>query len=79
MSIYRDLKCPLALAGVAQWIEPWSADRKVTGLQSGHVPGLRARSLVGGGGVRGNQSMYETLMFLSVFLSLPSYLSKISK
>ena len=43
-------KEPLALAGVAQWIECQPANQKVTGLipSLGPMPGLWARSLVGG-------------------------------
>ena len=40
-----------ALAGVAQWIEHQSANQWVTcrfDSQSGHMPGLQARPLVGG-------------------------------
>ena len=38
-----------ALAGVAQGIEHWSTNQRVAGLipQSGHMPGLQARSPVG--------------------------------
>ena len=40
----------LSLAAVAQWIERWPANQKVTGLipSQGHMPGLLTRSLVGG-------------------------------
>ena len=40
----------LALAGVAQWIECWPANQRVTGLipSLGHIRGLQARSPVGG-------------------------------
>ena len=41
-----------SLAGVAQWIECWPENRKVTGRRfyswSGHMPGLQARSPFGG-------------------------------
>ena len=39
-----------ALAGVAQWIEHRPANQRVAGLilSLGHMPGLRARSPVGG-------------------------------
>ena len=38
-----------ALAGVAQWIECWPANQRVQlDSQSGHMPGLWARSPVGG-------------------------------
>ena len=37
----------VALAGVAQWIEHWPVNQRV-GSQSGHMPGLWARSPVGG-------------------------------
>ena len=37
------------LAGVAQWIEYWPANQRVTGLipSPGHTPGLQASSPVG--------------------------------
>ena len=37
-----------ALAGVAQWIERRPANQMVTGWIPSHMPGLRARSPVGG-------------------------------
>ena len=38
------------LIGVAQWTECWSVNQRVTGsiASLGHVPGLQARSPVGG-------------------------------
>ena len=44
------LKNNRALAGVAQWIERRSSNQRVTGSISslGHMPGLQARSPVGG-------------------------------
>ena len=40
----------IALAGVAQWIEQWTAKQKVAGSipSQQHMPGLWARSPVGG-------------------------------
>ena len=40
----------LALAGMAQWIEHWPVNEKVTSSipSLGHMPGLWARSPVGG-------------------------------
>ena len=40
----------MVLAGVAQWIEWWSANERVAGSipSLGHMPGLQARSPVGG-------------------------------
>ncbi|KAF6125441.1 hypothetical protein HJG60_009884 [Phyllostomus discolor] len=72
------LKTLSALAGVAQWIECRLACKpKGLGLdpQSGHMPGLQARSPVGD--VRGttNQCISHVLMFVSSF-SLPPLLSK---
>ena len=63
---------PLALAGVAQWIEHRPASQKVAGW----IP-VRAHAWVAGqvpsrGCVRGN----HTLMFLSLSFSLPTPLSK---
>ena len=64
---------PLALAGVALWIECWPVNQRVAGSQSGHMLEFQARCPVDGGeGVRGN----HTLMFLSLSFSLPSPLSK---
>ena len=37
-----------ALAGVAQWIEHWPVNQSRFDSQSGHMPGLQARSPVGG-------------------------------
>ena len=44
------MKYALALAGVAQWIECWPAEARGCWFdsQSGHMPGLWARSPVGG-------------------------------
>ena len=38
------------MAGVAQWIEWWTANERVAGSipSLGHMPGLQARSPVGG-------------------------------
>ena len=40
---------PRALAAVAQWIEHWPANQRVTGsIQSGYMPGFWAGPPVGG-------------------------------
>ena len=64
-----------ALAGVAHWIECWTEKQRVCRFDSqlGHMPGLRARSPVGGA------FKATTLMFLSLSFSLPSPISKINK
>ena len=70
------------LAGVAQWIEHQPADQKVASdSQSGHMPGLWARSPVGGVREATNQRISCTLMFLSpcLLLPLPISLKKINK
>ena len=62
---------------MAQWIERWPAHRKVTGsIPSGHMPGLRARSPVGGVREASDQRISQALMFLSLSFSLPSPLAK---
>ena len=39
----------IGLAGVAQWTECWPATKgSLARFQSGHMPGLQARSTVGG-------------------------------
>ena len=54
--MWKQMKCALirilALAGVAQWIErrPAKLKGRKFSSQSGHMPGLRARSPVGGAG-----------------------------
>ena len=51
MSTHTFIKQGVAiLAGVAQWIECWPENQKVTQLdsQSGHMPGIWARSSGGG-------------------------------
>ena len=60
-----------ALAGMALWIECWPVSQRVAGSIPclGHMPGLWARSPVGG--LRGN----HTLMFLSLSFFHPSPLS----
>ena len=63
----------IALAGVAQWIEHGPMNQSYRfNSQSGHMPGLWARSPVGGMWEVGN----NTLMFLSLSFSFPSHLSK---
>ena len=61
----------LALADVAQWIECWTANQRVTSSipSLGHMFGLQASSPIGGTW-KGN----HTLMFLSLSFSLPSSL-----
>ena len=60
----------------------WSSSHKLKGCwfdsQSGHMPGLQARSLVGGVQEATNQCFSFILMFLSLFFFLPSPL-KINK
>ena len=48
-NMFKELK-KSGLAGVAQWIELWPLNQKVTGSipSVGHMPGLQARSPVGG-------------------------------
>ena len=57
-----------ALAGVAQWTECQPANQRVAGSipSQGHMPGLQARSPVGG------EPVATTQMFLSLSFSLPS-------
>ena len=63
------------LAGVAQWIEHQPENKNVpSSIQSGHVPGLRARFPVGGMGDKTHPCISHTLVFLS--LSLPFLISK---
>ena len=69
-----------ALAGVAQWIEWTSVACEPKGRwfnsQSGHMPGLQARSPVGGVWKVTDPCISGTQMFLSLSFSLPSPLSK---
>ena len=66
------------LAGVAQWLEPWPVNQKVTNL----IPSQRtflgcgSGSLAGGMQEATDQCMSCTLTFLSLSFSLPSSLSK---
>ena len=47
--LFNFLKIPIALAGVAHWIEHWPSNQsRWFNSQSGHMPGLWARSPVGG-------------------------------
>ena len=66
----------IALAGVTQWIEQWPVNWKGCQFesQSGHMPGLKARSPGGDMWETTNQCISRTSVFLS--LSLPSPLSK---
>ena len=69
LGLVSEKVCHGALAGVAQWTERQAAcEPKGHGFNSwsGHTPGLRARSPVSRGDMRGN----HILMFLSLFLSL---------
>ena len=62
-----------ALASVAQWIEHWPMNQRVTGL----IPSQGTCLGYGPGpqwGVQWRDN--HTLMFLSLFFSLPSILSK---
>ena len=47
---HRALQKYMSLAGVAQWIERWPGNQRVTGSipSLGHMPGLWARSPVWG-------------------------------
>ena len=60
----------MALAGVAQWIEPWTTKQRVTSSIPSQGTCLGAGQVPSRGRARGN----HTLMFLS--FSLPSPLSK---
>ena len=46
----EDIRTDMALAGVAQWIEHWPENQRVASLIPSleHMPGLQARSPVGG-------------------------------
>ena len=66
------------LTGVAQWVGHPPANRKLAGSMP-DLPGLWARSLVGGVGEAADQCFCHTSMFLSLSFCLPSPLSKISK
>ena len=59
---------PRALAGVAQWIECWTANQMVTVRLPVRAHTWVAGQVPSGGHVRGN----HTLMFLSLSFSLPS-------
>ena len=50
LSLQATKKCPPALAAVAQWIEHWLGNPRVTGLIPSleHTPGFQARYPVGG-------------------------------
>ena len=56
----------LALAGIAQWIEPWPADQRVAGLipSQGTTHAWVVVQVPNWGHARGN----HTLIFLSLFL-----------
>ena len=72
----------LVLAGVAQWIEYQPAcepkGRQINS-QSGHMPGLWARSPVEGIWEATNQCISHRLMFLSFSIPFPSPLFKSKK
>ena len=61
-----------ALAGVAQWIEHWPANQRVNSLIPIRAHAWGAGQVPSRGHARGN----HTLMFLSLFFSLSSLLSK---
>ena len=63
-----------ALTGVAQWIECQPANLNITGLM--HMPGLCARSPVGGMWEATNRYLSHTSVFLSISFSLHSLLNK---
>ena len=65
-------KNDIALAGVAQWIEHWSAIQRVTGSIPSQAHAWVAGRVPGRGHARGD----HTLMFLSLSFSLPSPLQK---
>ena len=64
-----------ALAGVAQRIERWPANQRVTGSIPSQGTCLGCRPGPQGGVVRGNHTVIET-MFLSLSFSFPSPLSR---
>ena len=72
-----DLEADTSLAGVAQWIEHWPADQRVTSSipSPEHMPGLQARSPVGG--------MWEAITHWcfssSLSPSFPLYKNKLNK
>ena len=59
-----------ALAGVAQWIERWTANQRVAGL----IPSQGTCLGCGPGPSRGCSRGNHTLMFLFLSFSLPSLL-----
>ena len=61
-----------ALAGVAQWIEHWLVNQRVTGSFAVRTHAWVAGQVPSWGYVRGN----HTLMFLSLSFSLPAFLSE---
>ena len=65
------------MAGVAQWIEQWPANQRVTGSipSQGIFLGCGPDQVPSVGHARGN----HTLLFLSLSFSLPFPLSKINK
>ena len=58
------------------WVSSHKAEDHWFDSQSGHMPGLQARSLLGGMQEGADQCFSQTLMFLSLSFSLPSPLSK---
>ena len=64
------IKC--ALAGVAQWVEHQPVNQKVAGSIPSQGTCLGVARVLSKGCMRGN----HTLMFLSLFFSLPSPLSR---
>ena len=67
-----------ALAGVAQWIECWPVNKRVTGFssQSGHMPGFGARSPIGGAWEATTHWCFSPSLFPSLPLSQIHEISK---
>ena len=68
-----------ALVGVVMWTEHWPVNQKVTGSipsRSGHMPGLWARSLVGGLREATNWCVCPSHIDVSYSSSLPSLFSE---
>ena len=71
LSLFLPKETIFSLAGVAQWIEHWPVNRKVTGSIPSQGTGLLA-----GGPSERQPCMSLTLMFLSLSFSLPHRTSK---
>ena len=75
MFVLFDIKlATAAMPGVAQWIEHQPANQEVIWFDSqlGHMPGLWARSLVGGM----CEATFHSHILLSLSVSFPSLLFK---